>query len=137
MRKRIRQAVADRARNYCEYCRSPGFASPGPFEAEHIHPRFLGGTNAMSNLGWSCGGCNLHKATAIDGVDPFTGDTFPLFHPRRQKWLDHFTGSGDKLRIVPLTGTGRVTVERLRLNRPELIILRLALRELGTHPPDG
>jgi hypothetical protein len=40
------------------------------------------------------------------------------------------------LRIVPLTPSGRVTIERLHLNRPELIILRLALRELGIHPPE-
>jgi hypothetical protein len=90
----------------------------------------------MSNLGWSCGGCNVHKATAIDGIDPLTGETSPLFHPRQQKWLDHFSWSEDKLRIIPLTPTGRVTVERLRLNRPELILLRLVLRELGIHPPE-
>jgi hypothetical protein len=80
-------------------------------------------------------GCNGHKAMAITAPDPVTGQDAPLFHPRTQEWSHHFRWSEDLLRLQGLTPTGRATIERLRLNRVEVMNLRRVLRDAGLHPP--
>lgn len=79
-------------------------------------------------------GCNLYKAVAIAAIDPATGNPAPLYHPRRQVWSHHFAWSEDLLTIYGITPTGRATVSRLQLNRPEVMNLREVLREAGFHP---
>jgi hypothetical protein len=39
-----------------------------------------------------------------------------LFHPRRDRWGDHFRRSRDQVRIYGRTAIGRVTVALLRFN---------------------
>ena len=88
------------------------------------------------NLALSCQGCNNHKFTAVEAVDPASGNVAPLFHPRRDAWRDHFTWSEDATLMIGLTPSGRATVKKLRLNRPGLVNLRIALRSVGQHPPE-
>ena len=45
-----------------------------------------------------------------------------MFHPRRQRWRDHFRWDG--FRIVGLTPTGRATVAALQMNRPLILAIR-------------
>jgi hypothetical protein len=59
-----------------------------------------------------------------------------LFHPRRDRWADHFAWTDDGTRILGLTPTGRATVEALRLNREPLVNLRRVLVQAGEHPPE-
>jgi hypothetical protein len=80
-------------------------------------------------------GCNDHKYTAVDATDPVTGAVASLFHPRRQKWNEHFIWTADCTQIVGISATGRATVGRLRLNRPALMKLRRILARAGEHPP--
>jgi hypothetical protein len=105
-----RELVRGRAHGICEYCRSP------------------------ENLAFACQGCNNHKYTKTDAIDPVSGEVMPLFHPRRDRWRDHFVWSHDFSRIIGLTAKGRATVETLRLNRPGLVNLRRALFLHGEHP---
>ncbi len=130
-----RQTIAKRARGCCEYCRSQERFAPQPFAVEHIIPRSRGGTTTLDNLAFSCQGCNNHKYTKTAGRDPVSGEAMPLFHPRRQRWRDHFAWNDDTTLIIGLTPTARATVEALQLNRPGLVNLRRALYALGEHPP--
>ena len=130
-----REQVAARAGGRCEYCRSPEAFSPSPFAIEHVTPAARGGTNAPENLAFSCQGCNNHKYAAVEATDPASGATVPLFHPRRERWRDHFAWSDDLTVIIGLTPTGRATVEKLRLNRDGVVNLRRMLRAAGVHPP--
>ena len=57
---------------------------------EHIRPRKHGGSDQESNLCLACIDCNLHKGTNLADIDPETQTVTKLFHPRRQKWEDHF-----------------------------------------------
>jgi hypothetical protein len=57
-----------------------------------------------------------------------------LFHPRKQRWQDHFTWDEHFEPIIGFTATGRATVEALQLNRPELVNLRRLLYAAGEHP---
>lgn len=132
---RQKAAVARRARDLCEYCRSPSAYSPQAFSVEHIVPRAEGGPTQGDNLALACQGCNNHKFTKTAAPDPMTGETVPLFHPRRQRWRDHFAWSEDFTLVVGLTPTGRATVEALHLNRENLVNLRWALHAVGKHPP--
>lgn len=139
MRRAERQAVVDRARNLCEYCRSPADYSLAAFEVEHILPSVSGGTDDLDNLAWSCPHCNSHKAAAVEAADPDSpeqNELVPLFHPRRDSWNEHFIWSSDSLTIVGTTATGRATVVRLGMNRQEAVNLRHLLAGVGLHPPD-
>ncbi len=72
---------------------------------------------------------------SVSAADPLTGTTVPLYHPRQDRWEDHFVWSADFLAIWGLTPTGRATVEKLKLNRETVVNLRRLLREIGEHPP--
>jgi len=131
----LRQLVAERARDCCEYCRSQSRFAMQAFSVEHIEPRSQEGGNSADNLALACQGCNNHKYTRTQARDPVTGESVPLFHPRKQQWADHFTWNSDGTLVLGLTPTGRATVEALQLNRHGLINLRRILYTAGEHPP--
>lgn len=132
----IRQAVRERAKGCCEYCLSPDDCSPAPFTVEHIEPTARGGSDTVENMAWACGGCNGSKATSQQALDPTTGEIASLFHPRNDLWTEHFTwDTNDPLLLQGTSPTGRATIERLHLNRPELLLLRRLLSLVQRHPP--
>lgn len=131
----LRREVADRARGCCEYCRSQERFAMQAFSVEHIDPRSRAGSTAAENLAYACQGCNNHKYNRTYGTDPVTGEAVPLFHPRRQRWRDHFAWTADGTVVVGLSPTGRATVDALRLNRDGLVNLRRVLFAAGEHPP--
>jgi hypothetical protein len=133
--KDLRQLVIDRANRCCEYCVSQAKFSPDPFSIEHIVPRSKGGSDLAENLAFSCQGCNGHKHTAIQGIDPINGQSTALYNPRIHRWDDHFVWEEDFSVVVGCTAIGRATVERLSLNRPGVVNLRRVLRKLDRHPP--
>ncbi|MBC8135804.1 MAG: HNH endonuclease [Fibrella sp.] len=135
MRRSLRNAVQLRANDLCEYCRCPATHTTDVFEVEHIHPEARGGTDDLSNLAFSCSGCNTFKQAATVAVDPETEQEASLFHPRLQTWKDHFEWDNSRTIAVGITPTGRATVERLRINRESGVNLRRVLLGAGLHPP--
>jgi len=131
-----RKIVAQQADNSCEYCRSQEKFAMQSFSAEHIIPRSKGGKTVPENLASACQGCNAHKYNKTEGYDPVTGKAAALFHPRQQKWCEHFKWSADFSLIIGMTPTGRVTVETLKLNREGVVNLRKILYAMGEHPPE-
>jgi hypothetical protein len=131
----LRRAVISRARGCCEYCHSQLRFALHPFSVEHIIPRKAGGKTEAENLALSCQGCNGHKYIKTEGYDPTTGQQVALFHPRRQRWREHFAWSADFTRVIGLTPAGRATVETLHLNREGVVNMRRILYAAGEHPP--
>jgi hypothetical protein len=131
----LRRFVSERAEHCCEYCRAQKRFAPDPFCAEHIVPRALSGPTTSDNLAWSCLGCNGLKHVRTTGVDPGTGQTVALFHPRQDRWDSHFAWDAEGIRVVGRTPTGRATIQALQLNREALLNLRRVLRDAGLHPP--
>lgn len=131
----LRREVADRARGCCEYCRSQERFAMQAFSVEHIEPRSRNGATVADNLAFACQGCNNHKYNRTHGTDPATGETVAMFHPRGQRWQDHFVWTADGAVVVGVSPTGRATVEMLRLNRDGLVNLRRLLYSAGLHPP--
>ncbi len=132
----VRNFVANRAGHCCEYCRSQEKFAVQSFSMEHIIPLSKGGKTKPENLAFACQGCNAHKYNKVEGIDPVTENSVALFHPRRQKWKDHFKWSADFASIIGITPSGRATVEALKLNRKGLVNLRKVLLAMGEHPPE-
>lgn len=109
--------------------------SPDAFNVEHIVPRVRFGSDDPSNLALACSGCNSAKYTATSAIDPIMNVEVPLYHPRRDRWMNHFAWSDDYTEIQPHTAVGRATVARLKLNRPQVVNLRRVLFAAGNHPP--
>lgn len=124
-----RQAVRDRAEHRCEYCRLPEWANPIPFHIEHIRAKQHGGDDHIDNLALACDRCNLHKGPNLTGIDPDNDEITPLFHPREQKWTEHFAFDGPL--VVGKTVIGRVTLTLLQMNTPRRRQLREALGEIN------
>ena len=106
--------VIERANRHCEYCKSSMDYASQPFVMEHIIPVSAKGETFLNNLALSCGGCNGHKYTKVDAIDPVSQTRISLFHPRQQTWLDHFSWSADYLQIIGITAIGRATVDALK-----------------------
>lgn len=58
------------------------------------------------NVALSCQGCNNHKYNKTEGVEPVSGASVTLFHPRRDRRDDHFAWSNDASHVVGLTPNG-------------------------------
>ena len=120
-----RAAVRERAGHRCEYCLLHQTDSPlAALHIEHIIPRSHGGTDDPDNLALACIDCNLPKGPNLTGLDPETSLVTELFHPRRQRWEDHFVWSG--IYLTGKTAQGRVTVRVLRMNAEDQLALRSA-----------
>jgi len=132
-----RRLVAARAGHQCEYCRCPEAFSVSSFCVEHITPTSRGGGSAPGNLAFACTGCNARKSDRLTATDPLSGAAARLFHPREQRWEQHFTWSRSLLEVVGLTKTGRATLAALQLNRGNLRNLRRLLLRDGRHPPSA
>ena len=105
----------------------PGSGYPGPLHIDHIIARQHGGTAALDNLALACIHCNRHKGPNIAGADPATGELVRLFHPRRDRWDEHFEWTGAQL--IGTTSVGRATVAVLAINNPEFLAARRTLIE--------
>jgi len=128
----LRTLVEERASHRCEYCLLHEDDAVMPHELDHIIASQHSGQTTLENLALSCWDCNHVKGPNLASVDPLTGEIVQLFHPRRDRWADHFRLDG--ARIAGLTAKGRVTVFLLQLNAPERIRQRADLQALGHYP---
>jgi hypothetical protein len=123
------QFVRERAGNRCEYCRLPQDFSALRFHIEHIIARQHGGAETLENLALACPECNLRKGPNLTSIDPDTGNLTPLFHPRRDRWEDHFLNVAG--RIIGQTAIGRTTAWLLEMNSGDRLRLRAMLVRTG------
>lgn len=129
MERALSAAVRQRARRACEYCRFPESESPLPFCVDHIIARQHDGGDVLDNLALACAFCNSHKGPNLAGIDPETGQLVRLYHPRRDRWADHFRWDG--IRIVPTSPVGRATVAVLAMNHEFQLAARTSLVRSG------
>jgi HNH endonuclease len=125
-----------RAGGRCEYCLLHEDDTLIPHQPDHIVAVQHGGQTSAENLALACADCNLRKGANVASVDPTTGQRAYLFHPRQDRWLEHFRVDV-RGRIHGLTPTGRATVFLLRLNTPDKVRLRQRLQRIGRYstPP--
>jgi hypothetical protein len=131
----LRDMVRSRAGGRCEYCQIPEALSGISCEIDHVIPRARGGITTEDNLCLACSSCNAHKASQTHAADPESGAATALFHPRQQRWQEHFAWSEDGTDIVGTTPCGRATVTALKLNHPLIVAARAIWVSIGLHPP--
>jgi hypothetical protein len=127
--------VRRRAGYRCEYCRIVGWE----LQVDHVVPRSprrrghgpVGDPDAAdpANLAAACAHCNRFKGDFTTWRDPLSGREVTLFHPRRDRWEEHFAWSNDYLRILPTSDVGGATIARLRMNDAVLVRQRRLLRQ--------
>ena len=121
--RKDRNFIQKRAKFRCEYCQVlEDYVQQ--FVNEHILPMSKGGNSNLQNMANACGACNNHKYNKTEGFDKVTKKYFPLYNPRKDKWLNHFGWSEDYKFILGLTPIGRVMIEHLQVNRKKLLNLR-------------
>jgi hypothetical protein len=108
----------------------PASGYVGAFHIDHVVARQHGGEASPENLALACLHCNRHKGPNIAGRNPETGEIVPLFHPRRDRWGDHFEWNGGDL--IGKTEIGRATIQVLAINDPGFRAVRIALQEEGS-----
>lgn len=132
----LRQQVRERARGLCEYCQTAQIIVV-TMEVDHIVPQNAGGATELYNLALTCRACNSFKQDHQTGIDPHTNEEVLLFNPRTQTWSEHFQWNADGTIIVGITPTGLATIDRLRMNREEIIASHQLWVQAGWHPPKG
>ena len=83
-------SLAESAGHRCENYRAPEAIFNLPFEVEHIVPTSRGGPDDESNQAIACPACNLYKSDQQRGMDQATRELVRLFHPRLDRWDEHF-----------------------------------------------
>ncbi len=131
----LRNRIAKEAKFRCGYCLTQEIVSGVPLTIEHIIPKSGGGRNTVDNLWLSCRLCNEAKGVMTEGNDKETGEIVTLFHPRIQRWENHFEWSENGTRIIGKNPAGRATIDALSLNSEFRILARALWVEAGWHPP--
>jgi len=122
-----RRFVIERALDRCEYCLIPqsGFTM-WTFHVDHIDAQQHIVDDTTDNLALTCPDCNLAKGPNIATYDEHR-NLIRLFHPRRDRWEDHFS-MVDGI-IEGTTDIGRAMVRLLDLNSARRVNLRRLLIE--------
>ena len=130
----IRRQLTEMDGRGCACSRSPTIVGI-PLIVEHILPLVAGGSSLIDNLCLSCYRCNEFKGPRTQARDPLDGQNSPLYHPRQQRWSDHFGWSADATILHGLTAYGRATIEALHLNNDWIVQARRIWIGIGLHPP--
>lgn len=131
----LRRRLSADARGRCAYCRTPTSLTGARLVVDHIIPEAEGGPTEFENLCLACHSCNEFKGTQVKSEDPVTGNVVALYHPRRQRWSDHFRWSVNGTEVVGITPTGRATSLALKMNNPLIVPARRLWVAVGWHPP--
>jgi hypothetical protein len=131
---RLRDHIARRAGNRCEYCGLSQVGQEATFHIDHVVPQSDGGPTILDNLALACVSCSLRKSARRSAIDPEAGEEVSLFNPRSQLWLEHFRWEGET--VIPITAIGRATTAALALNRSVILAIRREELIRGRHPPE-
>jgi len=130
----LRQTIADRAKQLCEYCLIAEADTFYGCEVDHIISVKHGGSSAADNLAYACAPCNRAKGSDVGSIAR-TGEFIRFFNPRTDHWEEHFRLDGKT--IQPLTLIGEVTTRILSFNDSARIHEREELIRFGRYPCDG
>ena len=110
----------------CGYCGVAETEAGGRLEIDHFCPRSHGGKDTLDNLVYACPTCNRFKGDYWPM--PEASPDVMLLHPQQDDLSAHIGALPDG-RLIGLTKRGWFHIQRLRLNRAQLIELRLQRAE--------
>lgn len=131
----LRQRLLEADDRCCAYCQTTEANSGQLMTVDHIIPESKGGETEFDNLCFACRRCNEFKGATVEITDPLSDKIMPLFHPRQQRWDDHFAWNMSSIRLVGLTAVGRATIIALNMNNEVIIDARQRWVSVGWHPP--
>ena len=136
----LKRLVFERAQSSCEYCLIPASLVLANHQIDHIIAEKHGGKTVSENLALSCALCNMAKGSDIASIDPSTNETVRFYHPRHDRWSEHFKLNVETGYIEPLTSIARATAQLLQINRAGAIAERrmlLRIEQLTRAEPDN
>jgi hypothetical protein len=119
MRPQEREALRRRFDFRCGYCSVTEIDAGSELTVDHFQPRSQGGSDEPANWVYSCHACNEFKG---DWWQPES--THRVLHPEKDERARHLAEADDGT-LRPLTETGKFHIERLRLNRAQLVAFRI------------
>jgi hypothetical protein len=122
----LRESIRELYDFRCGYCGVTETESGGQLEIDHFLPRSHGGKDTVDNLVYACPTCNRLKGDYWPV--PEASPDLMLLHPQQDDLSAHI-GSLPDGRLIGLTKRGWFHIQRLRLNRAQLIELRLQRAE--------
>lgn len=105
----------------CGYCGVSETFVGGELEIDHFHPLSAGGSDEVENLVYACTACNRFKGDYAPASD--SPDSLRLLRPMSDDIDAHITETSHG-RLVGITPRGWLHIQRLHLNRPQLIAMR-------------
>lgn len=127
----VRKLVAERAGFLCEYCLIAETDTFYGCQVDHIISLKHGGSSEDRNLAYACALCNRAKGSDIGSLSS-TGQFTRFYHPRNDRWSEHFALSG--VNIVARSEIGEVTVRLLGFNDESRLHERQAMASFGKYP---
>lgn len=131
----LRQRLEDADDHLCVYCQTSVANTGQALTVDHVTPQSGGGETEFENLCLACRRCNQFKGSTIIATDPLTGEKVSLFHPRRDRWSEHFTWGATGTHLIGLTTVGRATILALAMNDETIVSARRRWVSAGWHPP--
>jgi len=130
----LRQTIADRAKQLCEYCLIAEADTFYGCEVDHIISLKHGGSSDADNLAYACAFCNRAKGSDIGSISA-SGEFTRFFNPRIDHWSDHFRLEGSL--IQPLTTIGEVTARIFGFNDSARLHERDEMIRFGKYPSEA
>ena len=130
----LRRLVRARADNLCEYCLLHEDDTFFGCEVDHVISEKHAGRTEKDNLALACFVCNRNKGSDIGSLIPGSGRLVRFYHPRLDRWQDHFRLAPDGISIVTLTDVGEATARIFGFNSEERLLERQALQAAGRYP---
>ena len=109
----------------CGYCGVSEENTGAELTIDHHRPQSHSGGDEPGNLVYCCSKCNQYKGRYWHETDP---PHIRLLHPQRDDFRAHLREE-DKGELAGKTRYGSFLIQRLHLNRPELIAYRRKKRE--------
>lgn len=105
----------------CGYCGVSESSVGGELEVDHFCPQAAGGSDDVENLVYACTACNRFKGDYAPVPD--APESLRLLHPGVDDLPAHMYEQvhGD---LIGLTARGWFHIQRLHLNRPQLVEMR-------------
>jgi hypothetical protein len=125
--EKLRQSIRALYGRRCGYCGVTETESGGQLEIDHFFPQSRGGQDTPDNLVYACRARNSFKGD--HWPSPGASPELMLLHPQRDNFSTHIDSLPDG-RLIGLTKRGWFHIHRLRLNRAQLIELRLQRDEI-------
>ncbi|MGK3967791.1 HNH endonuclease [Sorangium sp. So ce118] len=117
----------------CGYCGVSETSVGGELEIDHFHPLAAGGSDDIENLAYACTACNRFKGDYAPAHD--APESLRLLRPQRDDFGAHVQETVHG-RLIGLTPRGWFHIQRLHLNRPQLVERRHLLHVLQAQRSD-